>query len=295
MQKKKQKELLDYLYIILGTGILAFSVNMFFVEQEIVTGGVSGLGIVIEYVTRTTFGYGIPLWLTNLVVNIPLFVISGKQRGFKFIKKSLLSTIHLTFALYYTSLIPNPFIGESDLLLSSIFGGALIGVGLGLVLRASATTGGTDMLASIIKFKAKEFPIAKLMLIIDTCIIVCGMFVFGINKGMYAIISVYTISKVVDGILEGMRFGKAALVISDKSDEIAKELMSKVPRGVTGIKSVGMYTKKEKNMLYIVVSKNEIVKVTEIVKSVDDRAFITITDVREVLGEGFTEDMNQLS
>ncbi|WBW98281.1 YitT family protein [Oceanirhabdus sp. W0125-5] len=291
---KCNKELKDYLLILIGTTILALGINLFLAPSTLVTGGVTGIAIMVEYLSETYLNMTIPIWLTNFAINIPLFAIAIKQRGISFGKKSLFSAIYLSFALWYTGFIPNPFAAESDLLLAAIFGGALIGVGLGFVLRASATTGGTDMLATIIKYKHNKFPISKLIMLVDSTIIIMGFFAFGARKAMYAVICVYVISKVVNSLLEGMHFAIAAFIISDKSDEIAKELIQNIKRGATGIKAKGMYTKKDKDMLFVVVSKKEIHSVRQVVKNIDEKAFITITDVREVLGEGFIEDTNVL-
>ncbi|MBU3145702.1 YitT family protein [Clostridium sp. CF012] len=282
----KNENILNYIYIIIGTTILAAGINMFLAKIKLVTGGLSGLAIIIEYITENHFGRGIPLWFTNIAVNIPLIAIAIKLKGREFVGKSIFAATYLSFALFYTSFIPAP---EVDLLLSSIFGGIFVGTGLGFVLRASASTGGTDLAANIIKVYLKNVPIARIMLVIDSTIVIIGAFVFGVEKAMYALISIYIVSKVVDSILEGINFSKAVFIISDNSKEIAEILMKDLKRGVTGINGTGMYTKGEKQVLFVVVGKNEIVHLQKMVKEIDKSAFITIADVREVLGEGFTE------
>ncbi|MEG0388470.1 MAG: YitT family protein, partial [Niameybacter sp.] len=271
------------------------AINWFLSPSGLVTGGISGTSIVVEEVTRNLFGVGVPLWVTNLGLNIPLFLISIRQRGFKFAQKSLYSVLWLSFALWFTGFLPNPFAASGDFLLPALFGGALLGCSIGLVIRAGATTGGTDMLASIIKFKHNNFPITKLMLMIDGVIILCGFFIFGQEKAMYAIISVFVTSKVIASIIEGVDYAKAAFIISDKSQLISAEIMQKIPRGVTGLKATGMYSKSDKEVLYVVVSQNEITRLRELVQGIDPKAFITITDVKEVLGEGFIKDPTALT
>ena len=285
-RKTKNENILNYIYIIIGATILAAGVNMFLAKIKLVTGGVSGLAIIIQYITEKHYGRGVPLWLTNIVVNIPLFAIAIKLKGRQFVGKSMFAAAYLSFALFYTSFIPAP---EVDFLLSSIFGGVLVGTGLGFVLRASASTGGTDLAANIIKVYFKNVPIAKIILVLDSTIIIIGAFVFGVEKAMYALISIYIVAKVIDSILEGINFSKAVFIISDNSKEIAEILMRDLKRGVTGINGTGMYTKGEKQVLFVVVGKNEIVPLQKMVKEIDKSAFITIADVREVLGEGFTE------
>lgn len=285
-KETKREDIMNYIFIIIGTTILAAGINMFFAKIKLVTGGLSGLAIVIEYVTEKQYGKGIPLWLTNIVVNIPLLAIAAKLKGKEFVGKSLFASAYLSFALFYTSYIPAP---EVDFLLASIFGGVLVGTGLGFVLRASASTGGTDLAANIIKVYLKNVPMSKIILVIDSTIILIGAFVFGVEKAMYALIAIYIVTKVIDSILEGINFSKGVFIISDHSKQIAEALMKDLKRGVTGINGTGMYTKGEKQVLFVVVGKNQIVPLQKIVKEIDTNSFITITDVREVLGEGFTE------
>lgn len=284
----------EFLLILLGTTILALGINWFTSPLGLVTGGLSGLTIIIKFLTEKMFGYGIPLWITNLVLNIPLFLISIKQRGLGFAKKSIWGVGLLTLALWYTEFIPNLLDAQGDLLLGGIFGGAILGLGVGIVLKAGGTTGGTDMLATIIKFRYNSFPISKLILALDGMIILAGMIVFGSTKAMYAIIAVFISSKVISWVLEGMHHAKAAFILSNHSAEISEAIMTKLPRGVTGIKAQGMYTRQDKDMLYVVVSKKEITKLRDMVKEIDAEAFITIADVREVLGQGFIEDYETL-
>lgn len=281
--------------ILLGVTILALGINWFLSPLGLVTGGISGTGIIVETVSKNIIGFSIPLWFTNLALNIPLFAISIKQRGFVFAKKSLYAVLGLSLALWYTGFIPSPFLVNGDLLLGGVFGGATIGLGIGIVLRTGGTTGGTDMLASIFKFKNPTFPIAKLMLAIDACIILGGLMIFGSNTAMYAIISVFITSKVIGNVLAGMHYAKAAFIISDKSEEIAEAVMAKIPRGSTGLKARGMYSKDDKEMLFTVVSQKEITQLRDIIREIDPNAFVTIADVREVLGAGFIEDMNALT
>ena len=285
----------EFLTILLGVTILSIGINWFTSPLNLVTGGLSGVTIIVKNLSETYLGFGIPLWVTNFVLNVPLFVISIKQRGAEFAKKSLWSVALLTLALWYTEFLPILLDVKGDLLLGGIFGGIIIGLGIGIVLRTGATTGGTDMLATIIKYKNSHLPIAKLMLAIDCVIILAGLLIFGPIKAMYAIISVFISSKVIAAVLEGMNFAKAAFIISDKSEEIAEAITGELNRGATGIKAKGMYTKEDKDMLFVVVSQKEITKLSEMVRRLDKDAFVTITDVREVLGQGFIEEYNTIA
>lgn len=281
-----RKVWVDYMYIMVGVLLLAAAINMVYVPFDLVTGGVTGLAIVIKFVTQDMISGGIPLWLTNIVVNVPLFlaaiVIKGKNFGFR----SLFSTLFLSISLYITQWLP---VLTEDLLLGSIFGGVMAGAGLGLVFSAFSTTGGTDLGASLIQQFLKHISVARIMLVLDWVIIVLGAYVFGVEKSLYAIISVFISAKIIDAFLDGLHFSKAAFIISDHSKDIASNIMEELDRGVTGLSGEGMYSSLQKNVLLCVVSKREIVKVKEIVKMTDSKAFIIVTDVREVLGEGFKE------
>lgn len=276
----KREEVKNYLMIMVGITILAIGINVYYAPQHLVTGGVSGLSIVLEYVFK------IPLWLTNIIANLPLFVIGVKLKGSEFAKKAIFGTIYVSFALWYTSFIPPV---QSDLLIASVFGGLFAGTGVGIVLRASASTGGTDLLAIIIKHYLKKVPINQILLCIDGCIIVVGLFVFGVEKAMYALISIFIVSKVINTLVEGVNYSKGVHIISDKSKEISEVLMTHVQRGITSINGKGVYTGTERDILFIVCSTEELIDIQKLVREIDDKAFITITDVREVMGRGFTE------
>lgn len=289
---KQSRLVQEYALIILGTILVSFGVNWFLAPNGIVTGGISGIGIILQSVSGLLFRFTIPLWLTTIVLNIPLFLISIKQRGFGFAKKSAVAVISLSIALAIVEHIPNPFFVGNDLLVSCIFGGALSGLGIGFVLRSSASTGGTDMLASIIRYRHPHFPIAKLMLGIDGLILLTGLFVFGADKAMYAIIAVFVSTRIVNNVLAGLHYAKAVFIISGESEAIAKAIMEKIVRGVTGLSAKGMYTKDTREMLFVVVSQKQITALRTLIQEIDPSAFVTIADVREVLGQGFIEDYN---
>lgn len=295
MNKSKKITWRETLLILGGTTIMAFGLAWFLSPAGMVIGGVSGLGIIIRQLSGEAFGREIPLWVTNLVLNIPLFALSIRQRGVKFAQKSLLAVVWLSVALWISDFIPNLFYQGEDLLLAAVFGGLSFGVGIGMALRASSTTGGTDMLASIIKYQKPHFPMAKLMLAIDGTIILCGLFVFGPRNTMYALISVVINTYVMNMILEGMHFAKAAFIMSSKNEQISQAILLEMKRGNTGLKARGMYTKQEGEMLFVVVSPKEIVQLRRIVREIDPKAFMTISDIKEVLGEGFMEEYDALT
>lgn len=278
---KKHREAVDYLLLTLGAFIMGFAIKNIYDPVNLVTGGVSGIAIIMKA------QFGVPLWLTNTMLNVPLFAAGFKLMGWRFIKRTLTATVMLSFSLY---IIPEmPFLTD-DILLAALFGGIISGVGTGLVLLASATTGGTDMLAALIQKYMKHYTIAQVMQVIDGMVVLAGAGVFGIRFALYAVIAVFALGKVSDGLIEGLKFSKAAFIISDESERIAEAIMERLERGVTGIQAKGMYSKMNKNMLYCVVSKKEIVQIKEIVEEFDTNAFVIVTDAREVFGEGFIEN-----
>lgn len=271
---------MDYAMIIIGSFIMGFSIKNIYEPVNLVTGGVSGIAIIFKNLA------GIPLWATNTVLNIPLFLVSWKLKGWRFIKRTFIATTALSISLY---ILPEMNFLTDDLLLAALFGGIISGIGAGMVFLAQATTGGTDMLASLLQIIWKHYSIAQIMQVIDAVVVILGATIFGIRYALYAMIAIFAVSKISDGMLEGMKFAKQAYIISEKSPEIAEVLMARLDRGITGIEATGMYSGKQKKMLYCVVSKKEIVQLKAIVAEVDPEAFVIVSDAREVLGEGFME------
>ena len=186
-------------------------------------------------------------------------------------------------------LIPEIDFASGDYILASIFGGVLAGIAMGMILWANATTGGTEMVAVLLQCRLKHYSVAQIMQVLDGMIVLAGLYVFGMHPSMYAIVAIFITSKVTDTILEGMKFSKAAYIITDHYDQIAKRVMEELNRGVTGLAAQGMYSGEQKCVLYCVVSKKEIVLLKELVDQIDKNAFVVVGDVREVHGEGFIE------
>ena len=271
----------NWFTMLLVTAIMAAAIKLIYDPANLVTGGVSGAGIIVKELT------GIPLWLTNLAFNIPLFIAALAVKGWKFIRRTLVATLGLSFFLY---ILPDIRINMDDLFLSALFGGVITGVGTGLVFMARSTTGGTDLLAAILQHYMRHFSVAQIMQVLDGLIVLAGAWVFGLKYALYAIIAVFAVGKLADGILEGMKFSKIAYIISEKPDEIAAAIMEELERGVTGLDGTGMYSGDAKNVLFCVVSRKEIVLVKDIVSKIDRNSFVIVTDAREVYGEGFIEN-----
>lgn len=281
----KRSVFLEYLVIIIGTGLMAAAITSCFDAAGLVTGGFSGIAILVKEWTRGIVSNGIPLWITNLSLNIPLFILATKVKGFSFVKKALIGDMSLTAWL---AVLPAWELSD-DILLSSVYGGIILGIGIGMVFLGGGTTGGTDMLAAIIQKSLRHYTIAQIMQFIDGTIVLIGMYVFGIRKGLYAIIAVYLVTKVSDGLIEGLKFSKAVHIITDKPEEVAQMIIHDMDRGVTGISAKGMYSGQEKLMLYCVVGKKELVQLKDNIDEIDPKAFVIVGDAREVHGEGFIE------
>lgn len=199
---RKQERLLPYLYIILGTAVLALSIQCFFEPIGLVTGGFTGLAIVIKSLTNGVIKDGVPIWLSNILLNTPVFIIAYIIKGRKFVGRTVFGAIMLSVWLY---IIPTMDMSQGDFLLAAIFGAVFSGAGIGLVLRGHATTGGTDMVAALIQMKLKHYSIPQIMQILDGIVVLTGLYVFGIRPGMYAIVAIFVATKVTDIVLEGFR------------------------------------------------------------------------------------------
>lgn len=293
--KKLLMKIKPYVMILLGSVITAIAINVFLIPYKIAPGGVSGIATVIYHIS----GGHLPVGVTMLALNIPLFIMGYKFVGRKFVLRTLFGTVMLSVIIDATSEVSLSFAhtymsqldslgSHVDILLYSIFGGIFMGIGLGLVFRSGATTGGTDLAAKIVHHFMPRFTMGQLLLLIDTSVILFAAVAFrSFLLALYAIVTLYLSSKVIDAILEGVNFAKAVFIISDESDRIADKILHDLDRGVTALKGTGMYTRTDKQVLLCVVDRGQMPMLKQIVKEIDERAFIILTDIREVLGEGF--------
>ena len=266
---KKRNPAVDYAMIVAGTFLIGFAIKNIYDPVSMVTGGVSGVAIIAKEL------WSVPLWLTNTVLNIPLFAAGFFFCGWRFIKRTLFATVMLSVSLY---VLPEASYLGNDLFLSALFGGIISGVGTGLVFLTSCTTGGTDLLAALIQKRLKHYTLAQILQVLDGVIVVAGASVFGIRTALYALIAIFCVAKVTDGLIEGLKFSKQAYIISEHYQEIAEAIMEQMGRGVTSLAARGMYSDQEKKMLFCVVSKKEIVRLKEIVSEFDSSAFVIVSD-----------------
>lgn len=283
MLHKIQKEGLNYIVISLGALIMAIGIVFFLEPHTIAPGGVTGLAIVIYKIV------GIPIEVTNLAINIPLFILGlmilGKTFGFKTAYGTIMLSLAIKLVKYY---LPTNFLATDDLLLAAVFGGLLLGIGIGLIFKFGGTTGGTDLAAAIISKYVKGLGIPKIMMFIDFIILVtAGIVNRNLETPLYSMIALFSLVKIADFIVDGMDYSKAFYIISDKHQEIGDAIINKINRGATALKAEGVFTGKDKQVILCVVNRAQISKLKALVYSIDNNAFVMVSTVHEVLGEGF--------
>ncbi len=276
--EKGKMVIVDCLGILLGVVLTAIALDIFLIPNKIAAGGVSGLATVVYHL------FHIPVGLTMLLLNVPLFLASVKYLGMSFGFKTIIGAISLSF--FVDLLSPYLPVITQDALLASIYGGALSGVGMGITFRFGGSTGGTDLAARLVNHLFGT-SVGQALLINDFVVIALAGVFFNAELALYALICLFVTSKVIDLIQEGLDYAKAAFIISDKIDEIADAVLNGLQRGATSLKGEGMYTRKERNILLCIVTRSELVKLKSIVKEIDPKAFVMIAEVHEVLGEGF--------
>ncbi|KHF37815.1 YitT family protein [Halalkalibacter okhensis] len=274
----KVQLLTDYTYILVGAAFVAIAFNLFLLPNKIASGGVSGISTIVAHMI------GIEPAFTQWALNIPLFILGILLLGgLKYGIKTLVGTLFLPFVVYFTR---DWSVGFEDALLGALFGGIGVGIGIGLVFRARASTGGTDLAAQIIQ-KYTGLTLGAAVFIIDGLIVITSAFTFGIELALYALISLYVTGKTVDMVQVGVGYAKVALIISNHQEEVRQSLLRDVDRGVTKLSGYGGYTDEERDVLMCVVNQTEVTKLKQVVKTVDPKAFVVVTNATEVLGEGF--------
>jgi uncharacterized membrane-anchored protein YitT (DUF2179 family) len=287
-----RKWFLDYSFIILGSFILAVGFVYFITPHRIVPGGVYGIAIVVHYLTVGVFSFwpdGIPIGLFGLVLNIPLTIAGIKILGPKFGVKTVIGFV--LSSVFIDGITMMRADGDlalvDDILLSCVFGGVLIGFGLGLIFKSRATSGGSDIIAMIIA-KYTKMQLGKLMIYVDSTIVLLGLFAFrDWAIPLYSWVVIYITGRAIDITLEGADYNKALIIISKKHEDIKQKLLYELERGGTYLKGEGMFTGEKKEIIYTVVSRREVAILQEYISKIDPDAFITVMDTKEILGEGF--------
>ncbi|MED4267394.1 YitT family protein [Priestia megaterium] len=274
-----KKRIVEIFFILLGAFIFALAINLFVIPNQLGEGGVTGITIILFYLLQWSPG------LVSLIINIFLLIV-----GYKYLNKVTIiyTMIAVIFNSFFLDLTESWNISSDELMVNAIFGGIFAGVGIGLIIRVGGTTAGTTILARITN-KYLGWSISYGLLFFDLIVAFSSYFIIGTERLMLTIIMLYIGTKVMEFIIEGLNPKKAVTIISKKPDEIAKQVNTLIDRGVTVLSGHGYYTKASREILYIVISKQEVVKLKKIVKSTDTHAFIAIHDVRDVFGEGFLD------
>ena len=275
----RHERVLAYVQILLGCVLGAAAYPMFLVPNAIAPGGVTGVATVLNSLFQW------PVGTTSLVMNVPLFIIGYQSLGRVFAFRSLVATIVFSLLIDW---MPLPMLTH-DMLLGSLFGGALMGVGLGLILRGSATTGGSDMIARMVHSRFPHISVGAFLFFIDFCVVLAAGFFITAESALYAFISIYIGSRVIDAVVEGFDRQKACYIITAQTETVKDKLMNELGRGLTIINAKGGFRGDDRPLLLCIVSAQEVARLKSIVRMEDERAFVFITDAHEVLGEGFRD------
>ncbi len=273
----KSERLWSYIQIVIGSALGGAAYPLFMTPNNIAPGGLTGVGVILNYLFK------LPVGTTSLVLNVPLFIIGYRSIGRVFAFRSLIATV--LFSLFIDILPFEPM--TLDPLLGTLFGGVLLGIGLGLSLRGGATTGGTDMVARMVHKRFPFITVGSFLFALDFVVVIAAGFVVGSTAALYALINIYVASRVVDMVMTGFGGNKACFIISERWGDISQNIMQTMNRGATLLSAKGAYTGNEKPVVLCVVSRQEVMTLKSIVKQEDENAFMFITEAHEAIGEGF--------
>lgn len=274
-----KKKIRDIILITVGCIIAGIGTALFLLPNRLSSGGFAGIATILYYL------FGIPMGNTIIILNIPLFILSYFRAGKTFLLKSIYATFLYSIAIDILSKITT---FTDDRFLDCIYGGILIGIGLGLVFKAKASTGGTDLIVQIVKSYSKKVRTSNMLVIMDGFIVFANLLYFRqIEIGLYSAIAIFIIGKMIDLVFEGINFSKMLYIVSDKYEEIAEKINLDIESGATGLYGKGMYTSTERTILMCVTKRRNVMTIKNLAEEIDPNAFIIITDAREVFGLGF--------
>lgn len=279
---KVRKWIKELFYIIVGTILMAIGVSLFLLPNQLSSGGFTGIATITYYLFHW------PMGMVIFLINIPLFLLAFIKLGKKYFLKGMIGTISLSFFIDYFERFQAV---TQDRFLACIYGGIIIGIGTALVLKEDGSTGGTDMLANLIRYYLPNFRTGNIIVILDIIIVSLNVVVFKeIEIALYSAIAIYLNGKMIDLIFEGVNFTKVMFIVSPKYKEIAKEVSVRVRRGSTAIYAKGMYTREKRMMLFCVGARGEVFRIKQIAREIDKNAFIVISNARETVGLGFKRE-----
>ena len=277
--KKVKKIIIEILETILGAFLMAVATSLFLLPNQLSSGGFAGIA------TITYYFFNIPMGTTILALNLPLFIFAGYKLGKDFFIKSIIGTT--SFSIFIDVLDKlEPF--TQDRFLACIYGGIIIGVGTAIILKANASTGGSDLVSMLTKKYKPYIRTSNVIIIVDVIIVSLNVIFFKeIEIGLYSAIAIYLMGKMIDIIFEGIYFTKLLIIISDRNEQIAEEIGEQVGKGTTGLYGKGMYTDENKLVLICAAARGDVAKVKNVAKKIDPKSFIIIANAREVVGLGF--------
>ena len=280
----KELRLKNIFFILLGSAIYSFGFVHFNIQNELGEGGFAGITLILFFLFQ---------WdpaLMNLLLNIPLFFIGWKLLGKKVFLYTIIGTVAVSVFLKIFLIYEVQIDLHEDLFLATLFAGVFVGIGLGIIFRYGGTTGGVDIIARLVQ-KYSGWSMGKTMFLFDAGVIALSRLTFLDNRTMmYTLVAVFVGARVIDFVQDGAYAGRGAMIISNSQEEIANRIAAEMDRGITILRGYGHFTKEEREVLYCVVAKNEIVRLKNIINSVDPHAFVSMTEVHDVMGEGFTLD-----
>jgi uncharacterized membrane-anchored protein YitT (DUF2179 family) len=278
----------DYFWMTVGILITAFALDAFLIPNRIAAGGVSGLSTVILYALKDAGLPAVPVGVQMLVFNILLLALGIRARGWRYGAKTIYGAVGLSLAVDLLAFAHVPRLAATDPLLAVLWGGALTGIGMGLVFRVGGNTGGTDIVAQLLTRKV-SLGVGQLMLLVDAGVLFMAALKFGPTLALYGAVAVFVSGTTIDVVQEGISTEKAAYIFSRKNAEIGAAILSDMGRGATGFAARGLYTGEEREVIFCVVSRRELDDLKNIVHVLDPEAFLVISDVHEALGDGFKE------
>lgn len=277
----------NILFILLGSAIFSFGIVHFNMQNNLAEGGFTGITLLLYFLFELDPSY------TNLILNIPVFLVGWKLLGRNVFLYTIIGTVSVSIYLWIFQRYQVEIQLHDDLVLAALFAGVFIGVGLGIVFRYGGTTGGVDIIARLVQ-KYVGWSMGRTMFLFDALVITASLILYlSPREAMYTLVCVFIGARVIDFIQEGSYAARGAMIISTRNEEIAEKIMEEMERGVTVLKGHGSFTKQERDVLYCVVARNELIRLKNLVTSVDPHAFVSVSAVHDVLGEGFTLDENK--
>lgn len=283
----KHRRFRDYALMTVGIIITAWGLNAFLIPNRLAAGGVSGLATAFHYLFRDTYGLVVPIGMQMLVMNGFLLIFGIKAKGWRYGARTVYGMVAMSVAVDLLAPI-TPHLAQNDLLLAVLYGGAISGVGMGLVFKSRGNTGGTDIIAQLLVDRV-NLGVGQLMLAVDAGVTLVAAIVLGPDLALYGAVAIFVMGTVIDLVQEGLSVEKAAFIICDEPGRVADVVLHQLGRGATGIMARGLYSAEPREMIFTVVSRREIGALKALVHAVDPKAFVVIADVHEALGEGFKE------